>query len=184
MDAIECGIVKLPRVPVADNLPGQPEPLYRKLWDAIGKKMPKKTKGAKPDPQSLPIPLKTAIDALYGHYEKTYKLWEAEGVGIPPVFIVVCNNTATSKLVHDYIAGYEIEDKDGNKRLMAGACKLFRNFDPDGVALPKMRTLLIDSQQIESGEAISAEFKAAAEPEIARFKEVTKTSPMPTSYAR
>ncbi|OOY26523.1 hypothetical protein BMI90_17600 [Thioclava sp. L04-15] len=36
MDAIECGIVKLPRVPVADNLPGQPEPLYRKLWDAIG----------------------------------------------------------------------------------------------------------------------------------------------------
>ncbi len=69
MDAIECGIVKLPRVPVADNLPGQPEPLYRKLWDAIGKKMPKKTRGAKPDPQSLPIPLKTAIDALYGHYE-------------------------------------------------------------------------------------------------------------------
>ena len=40
MDAIECGIVKLPRVPVADNLAGQPEPLYRHLWDAIGKKMP------------------------------------------------------------------------------------------------------------------------------------------------
>ena len=54
---------------------------------------------------------------------------------------------------------------------MAGACKLIRNFDPDGVALPKMRTLLIDSQQIESGEAISAEFKTAAEPEIARFKD-------------
>ncbi|MDG1078296.1 MAG: restriction endonuclease, partial [Planktotalea sp.] len=32
MDAIESGIVKLPRVPVADNIPGRPEPLYRNLW--------------------------------------------------------------------------------------------------------------------------------------------------------
>ncbi|QRF66588.1 hypothetical protein GQA70_09895 [Ponticoccus alexandrii] len=51
MDAIECRIVKLSRVPVADNLPGQPEPRQRKLWEAIGKKMPKKTKGAKLDPK-------------------------------------------------------------------------------------------------------------------------------------
>jgi type III restriction enzyme len=35
MDAIECGIVKLPRVPVADNLPSQPTPLYRNLWPTI-----------------------------------------------------------------------------------------------------------------------------------------------------
>lgn len=34
-----------------------------------------------------------------------------------------------------------------------------------------MRTLLIDSQQIESGEAISDEFKKAAADEIRRFKE-------------
>ena len=42
MDAIECGIVKLPRVPVADNLPGQPTPLYRNLWPTIRQRMPKK----------------------------------------------------------------------------------------------------------------------------------------------
>ncbi len=106
MDAIECGIVKLPRVPVADNVPGQPEPLYRNLWKAIGKKMPKKAKGTPPDPQKLPIELKSAIDALYGHYEKTFKLWQDEQVGIPPVFIVVCNNTANSQLLRDYMAGY------------------------------------------------------------------------------
>lgn len=29
MDAIECGIVKLPRVPVADNIPGGDMPMYR-----------------------------------------------------------------------------------------------------------------------------------------------------------
>ena len=29
MDAIECGIVKLPRVPVADNIPGEEMPMFR-----------------------------------------------------------------------------------------------------------------------------------------------------------
>lgn len=41
MDAIECGIVKLPRVPVADNVPGGDTPKFRNLWDHIGKKLPK-----------------------------------------------------------------------------------------------------------------------------------------------
>jgi type III restriction enzyme len=45
MDAIECGIVKLPRVPVADNIPGSEMPKFRNLWDHIGKKMPKKAPG-------------------------------------------------------------------------------------------------------------------------------------------
>ena len=33
MDAIECGIVKLPRVPVADNIPGKDVPIFRNLWE-------------------------------------------------------------------------------------------------------------------------------------------------------
>jgi type III restriction enzyme len=45
MDAIECGIVKLPRVPVADNLPTGDMPIYRNLWDHIGKRMPRKGRG-------------------------------------------------------------------------------------------------------------------------------------------
>ena len=42
MDAIECGIVKLPRVPVADNIPGGDMPMFRNLWEHIRGKMPKK----------------------------------------------------------------------------------------------------------------------------------------------
>lgn len=170
MDAIECGIVKLPRVPVADNIPGQPEPLYRKLWDAIGKKMPKKTKGAKPDPQSLPIPLKTAIDALYGHYEKTYNLWKAEGVGIPPVFIVVCNNTTNSELLRDYMAGYERENSDGVIETIKGKCDLFSNFSSDGDRLPRPRTVLIDSATLEAGGDIDKSFRDAHAEEIEAFR--------------
>src|SRR5437868_12250159 len=48
MDAIECGIVKLPRVPVADNLPGASAgdmPMFRNLWEHIRNKMPKKGRG-------------------------------------------------------------------------------------------------------------------------------------------
>jgi type III restriction enzyme len=176
MDAIECGIVKLPRVPVMDNVPGGDTPMFRNLWEELQKnpvKLPKKgrSSGQKLDPQKLPNPLLTAIDALYGHYEKTHALWRNAGIGVDPVFIVVCNNTATSKLVHDYIAGYEIEDAEGNVTPVTGKCQLFRNYDPDGTALPRMRTLLIDSQQLESGEAISNEFRDAAGPEIARFKD-------------
>lgn len=176
MDAIECGIVKLPRVPVMDNVPGGDTPMFRNLWEELQKnpvKLPKKgrSSGQKLDPQKLPNPLLTAIDALYGHYEKTHELWREACIGVDPVFIVVCNNTATSKLVHDYIAGYEIEDSDGNVTPIKGKCALFRNFDPDGTVLPRMRTLLIDSQQLESGDAISNEFREAAGPEIARFKD-------------
>lgn len=173
MDAIECGIVKLPRVPIMDNVPGGDTPMFRNLWEHVGKQLPKKGRGAGKtlDPQKLPNELLAAIDALYGHYEKTHALWREAGVGVDPVFIVVCNNTATSKLVHDYISGYEVTDEQGNTTLVAGKCRLFRNFDPDGVALPRMRTLLIDSQQLESGEAISADFRAAAAGEIARFKD-------------
>ena len=66
MDAIECGIVKLPRVPVADNIPGSEMPMFRNLWEHIGPKMPKKGRGkAKTlDPLSLPPQLQTALEAL------------------------------------------------------------------------------------------------------------------------
>jgi type III restriction enzyme len=45
MDAIECGIVKLPRVPVADNIPSGEMPKFRNLWEHIRTRMPKKGLG-------------------------------------------------------------------------------------------------------------------------------------------
>ena len=41
MDAIECGIVKLPRVPVAENIPGQEMPVFRDLWENLKNAKPK-----------------------------------------------------------------------------------------------------------------------------------------------
>lgn len=176
MDAIESGIVKLPRVPIIDNMPGGDSPKFRDLWEEIKKgsvQLPKKGRSGAGalKPQLLPPILLAALDALYGHYEETQKLWRDSGLPVDPVFIVVCNNTATSKLVHDYIAGYTQPLGDGATRAVAGKYSLFRNTDLEGVSNPRMRTLLIDSKQLESGEGISDEFKKAASEEIQRFKD-------------
>ena len=45
--AVECGIVKLPRGPVAENIPSNEIPMYRNLWEHIRKDMPKRGRGPK-----------------------------------------------------------------------------------------------------------------------------------------
>ncbi len=173
MDAIECGIVKLPRVPVADNVPSAEMPVYRNLWEHIGKAMPKKGRRANAgalNPLDLPVPLQTALDALYGHYERVFDEWQRAKIDVPPCFIVVCNNTATSKLVYDYIAGFHRQRQDGSEEPVFGRLPLFRNFNEDGNAYPRLRTLLIDSEQLESGAALDANFRKFAKDEIERFR--------------
>ncbi|WP_019989997.1 BPTD_3080 family restriction endonuclease [Rudanella lutea] len=172
MDAIECGIVKLPRVPVADNIPGAEVPMFRNLWEHIRTKMPKKGRGnsAALDPLSLPPQLQTALEALYGHYEKTFNLWQEHGIKVPPCFIIVCNNTATSKLVYDFISGFTRTNADGSESFENGRLALFRNFDEHGNPLARPNTLLIDSEQLESGEALDDNFRKMAADEIERFR--------------
>ncbi len=173
MDAIECGIVKLPRVPVADNSSITSEmPMYRNLWEHIRTKMPKKSRGNSEflDPLSLPPQLQTALEALYGHYEKTYNLWQKEKIKVPPCFIVVCQNTSASKLIYDYISGFTSKNEDGSESFNAGRLSLFRNFDENGNPYPRPNTLLIDSEQLESGEALDDNFRSMATDEIDRFR--------------
>jgi len=172
MDAIECGIVKLPRVPVADNIPGSEMPMFRNLWEHIRTKMPKKGRGKSSalDPLSLPPQLQTALEALYGHYEKTYNLWQKARIKVPPCFIIVCNNTATSKLVYDYISGFNTQNDDGSTSFENGRLELFRNFDEHGNPYARPNTLLIDSEQLESGEALDDNFRGMAADEIDRFR--------------
>ena len=173
MDAIECGIVKLPRVPVAENIPGDHMPMYRNLWENIRHDMPKKGRGqgGELDPLKLPTRLQTALQALYGHYEKTFKLWEKAAIQVPPCFIVVCQNTAISKLVYDFISGFVRKHEDGTSTLENGRLALFRNFDETtGNPLPRPNTLLIDSEQLEAGDALDDNFRAMAVDEIERFR--------------
>ncbi len=172
MDAIECGIVKLPRVPVADNIPGGEMPKFRNLWEHIRHRMPKKSRSKTKtlDPLSLPVELQTALQALYGHYEKTYDLWQKGGIRVPPCFIIVCQNTSISKLVYDFISGFHRENDEGSTSFEQGRLPLFQNYYEYGNPIPRPRTLLIDSEQLESGEALDKNFRDIATEEIDRFR--------------
>lgn len=175
MDAIECGIVKLPRVPILDNMPkSDGKPIYRNLWDHVGKKLPKKGRsksGTPGRPEDLPSVLQTALKSLYSHYEETGAKWRASGIQVPPVFIVVCNNTSTSQLVHDWIAGYETEETDDQPSEFRPAnLKMFTNFDEHGQRLARPNTFLIDSAQFDNPDALSPSFAKEMAPEIELFK--------------
>jgi type III restriction enzyme len=176
IDAIESGIVKVPRVPVADNSMVGDQPTYRDLWLRIREDLPKKGRGTKEvtgEPK-LPAELEGAIQSLYDNYEKYYRLWEDSAKGsleaTPPVFIVVCNNTNVSKMIFDYIAGWEKELPDGGKICVPGKLAIFSNV-ADGQWTPRPNSILVDSEQLESGESMSAEFKKVAAHEIEEFKQ-------------
>jgi len=177
IDAIESGIVKVPRVPVADDSMVGDQPTYRDLWLRIREHLPKKgrkTEAVGGEPK-LPAQLETALHSLYGNYEKYYRQWEqnteAQAKGLtPPVFIVVCNNTNVSKLVFDYLAGWEKPLPGGGSVAVPGALAIFSNEENGGWRI-RPNAILIDSAQLESGEAMSDDFKKLAAREIEEFKE-------------
>jgi type III restriction enzyme len=177
IDSIESGIVKVPRVPVDDNQMSGTLPTYRQLWEKIRADLPRKGRGteAVTGEPVLPVELEGAIESLYQNYKKYHELWEqnadARAKGLTaPVFIVVCNNTNVSKLVFDYISGWEKTLPDGAQRLVPGKLDLFSNV-ADGRWSPRSTTILVDSAQLESGEGMSADFKKIAEREISDFKD-------------
>lgn len=75
IDAIESGIVKIPRVPVSDdNMEGE-LPTYRSIWHLIRDHLPKKGRSAQDASKStsepkLPVELEGALQSLYSNYEK------------------------------------------------------------------------------------------------------------------
>jgi type III restriction enzyme len=176
IDAIESGIVKVPRVPVADDSMSGDQPTYRDLWQRIRDQLPKK--GRKPGSAEgepvLPKELEGALQSLYSNYDKYYGIWEKNVEGrerglTPPVFILVCNNTNVSKLIFDHIAGWEKTLPDGRTVIVPGRLPLFSNVI-DGMWTARPNTILIDSQQLESGDAMSDDFKKIAAREIDEFK--------------
>ena len=176
IDAIECGIVKVPRVPISDDAGVGTMPTYRNLWPRIRDTLPKKGRKVSEVPldPNLPTELEGALQSLYGNYKKSYEIWEknteARDRGItPPVFIVVCNNTTVSKMAYDYIAGWEKPVSEGNTVVVPGKLPIFSNVE-DGRWLARPNTILVDSTQLESGEAMSDEFKQIAAVEIEEFK--------------
>lgn len=171
MDAIESGIVKVPRTPVDDDAAHELV-TYLRLWDFVGDRLPKRAAKDKVSDWLPPPELEGALRSLHRSYEKAFEHWKAEleeHGETPPVFIVVCPNTVVSKLVYEWIAGEAIVVDDEVVAHREGNLELLSNVD-NGVPLARPRTILIDSAQLESGEALKDDFKKAAGAEVAAFK--------------
>ena len=93
------------------------------------------------------------------------------GSRVPPCFIVVCNNTSTSKLVYDFISGFQrAERRRLHARWRTAASPSSATSTSTATRSPRPNTLLIDSEQLESGEALDDNFRGMAADEIERFR--------------
>lgn len=173
MDAIESGIVKVPRTPVDDDSEHNLV-TYLRLWDFIGTELPRRaTRRDAGEDWIPPNELEGALRSLYRSYERAFAHWRStlrEHGETPPVFIVVCPNTLVSKLIYEWIAGTEVIEDDQLVAHRPGKLELLSNV-VDGRPLSRPRTILIDSAQLESGAGIKSDFKQAAAAEILAFKQ-------------
>ena len=176
IDAIESGIVKVPRVPVSDDAGIDDQPVFRNLWVNIRDKLPRRgrRRGTVSGQPRLPAQLEAALRTLYGNYKDQYESWqkspEARAYSTPPVFIIVCNNTNVSKLVFDFVAGWEDSRIEGESPyVQRGHLELFSNA-VGGRWSNRPNTILIDSAELDSGEQMSPAFRRDARQEIEEFR--------------
>ncbi|MCL4476933.1 MAG: DEAD/DEAH box helicase family protein [Nitrospirae bacterium] len=152
VDAIESGIVKIPRVPVDDNS-GQPIPKYFHLWRTINESLPgaeKATQRRKPKPESVFREAEGALTMLAGEWKKTFKDFERDDFPVPPVMICVCDNTDLAELIFEYISG----EKKVEKQRIFTAGKLFPDLLGNSESFqPSMRidTKLLGEAESEDG---------------------------------
>lgn len=190
IEAIEAGLVKIPFLPESDNTNAIEMPrlrdIYRHVLEVDPNAFPKKGQKTKTtdnkdknkeEAPQLPALVQNALDQFYNHYlnyEKGLREQAAANKNLltrPPVFIIVCNNTALSKEVYKYIAGYEYENDLGERITIAGKKEVFSNYDlATARPLKKPPTLLIDSEALEDGGQINDDFKRIFKSEIEEFK--------------
>jgi type III restriction enzyme len=161
VDAIESGLVKVPRIPTDDDA-GYAIPKYRNLWEHLKNVAPKR--GDDPDDEGMPVydylaDIDGPLQQLVGQWEATLKAWlevaESESGGIPPVMIIVCNEIKLAQTLEKYIA------EKGN----AGPWFQNRNGEPN--------TVRIDSGLLDQAEAREEGETAADAAE--RLREIVAT---------
>lgn len=111
VDAIESGIVKIPRMPVMD-VSGLPDPKYFKLWETLKSHLQPADflpgKGRKPKPAVIYREAEGALQQLAGQWKERFQYVQNATPGqehVPPVMIVVCDNTDIAELVYEKISG-------------------------------------------------------------------------------
>lgn len=114
VDAIESGIVKIPRLPVSDTT-GRPEPKYFKLWRTIIEEQLEPAeflpgKSRKPKPGAVFREAEGALKQLAGQWVERFRYMQEATPGqerVPPVLIIVCDNVDIAEVFYRKISGEE-----------------------------------------------------------------------------
>ena len=114
VDAIESGIVKIPRLPVSDTT-GRPEPKFFRLWQAIGASLQpgEKLPGGKPKPEAVWRETQDALLTLASQWKERFEYQQQARPGqeqLPPVLIIVADNTQIAELFYRNISGEDTVD--------------------------------------------------------------------------
>ena len=173
VDAIESGIVKIPRLPV-DDTTGRPEPRFFRLWKTIvdelepGQKLPGRS--GKPKPEAIWEKAEPALQTLAGQYKERFEYIQDSSPGqdkTPPALIIVCDNTDIAELFFQKISGETkaeaIEGKSRATKRRSGRVQLETVYG-HGQVFPELfsnskgnlRTLRIDSRLLAEAESDSA----------------------------
>jgi type III restriction enzyme len=149
IEAIESGLVKVPQLAVRDTT-GEEIPGYFNIWQWLIPKLTPAERGASrgsPKPEAVLKYAHHPIALLGGLWEKMRAEWSADGEhdARPPVFILVCKNTAIAKVMYEWLA----EDKRPANIPTAGV-EGFRN--RDGV----FYTIRVDSKVVHETDSDTA----------------------------
>ena len=126
VDAIESGLVKIPRLPVSDTT-GRPEPKYFRLWQSVTENLQPgerlQGRGRRPDPKVIYREAQPALHTLAGQWVERFRyIQEAtdEKDKTPPALIIVCDNTDIAEHFFRKISGERevevVDDEDGSSR--------------------------------------------------------------------
>jgi type III restriction enzyme len=164
VDAIESGITKIPRLPVSDTT-GRPDPKFFRLWDDIKdqcRRDGKRLINGKPAPEDVWLYAQAAFNTLASQWKERFEYHKTSKPGqqfIPPVIIVVCDNTDIAQYFFEKISGEteeEIVEKKGNKTKITRV----KSFNPGGVPFQALAnsedstvTLRIDSKLLAEAES-------------------------------
>ena len=110
VDSIESGLVKIPQLAVRDTS-GEAIPGYFNIWRWILPRLTPAERGGRRgsvQPEAILKHAHVPIAMLGGLWELLRAEWEArDPAGRPPVFIIVCKNTALAKVIHRWLADGE-----------------------------------------------------------------------------
>ena len=183
-----------PARPGLPTTPSPATPVFRELWPRIRELGPRKGR-SDGDLTGDPILAEGARGGARQPVRQLpsapYDAWQRGAAsGTPPVFIVVCNNTSLSKLVFDWIAGWEKHLADGETVAVPGSLPLFSNVERGALERPAAtRSSSTRAARVGRGDGprvqedrrgrdrgVQARVRASATPAARRRRSPTRTS--------